>query len=342
MEWGKAPLLGVCHPRQRLDCIREAGLGWVRLDVPFPWRGRMGQSRAEYQSFRERLQAIGAAGLRVMGIAPYPRGWELPEAGAPGSAAFLEVYRQACTFLAADLRPWVGAWQVANEMNLELFRQPLTEPQALDYLRAGAVGLRAGNQDALVGVNMAGFGPAALRMYEQLYLSPRSGGEGTAGRRDAAAELDYVGTDGYFGSWEAGGPDAWPAQIERLATLTARPVIIQEYGYSSAGAVMTAAERAAGSDPHRLKKWAHGWAPAGARPAHTPEMQALYASQCLERFAADPRVRGIFWYCWSDHERCWQCGASDCPCETAWGLVTTDEREKPAYAAYREAVRRLF
>ena len=322
-------MLGVCHPRTRLDLIREAGLGWVRADVPFPWHTAMGQLRPEYVAFRERAQTWARAGLRLMGITPYPRGWDVPEAAAPGSPAFLDCYREACAFLARDLAALCPAWQVCNEMNLEMFRRPLDEPQALAYLQAGAAGLRAGDPQAQVGVNMAGFGAAAMRMYEALY--------GAAG-----AGLDYVGSDGYFGSWEAGGPDEWPAQIDRLTAVTGRPVVIQEYGYSSAGGVMTEAERAGGAGPHKLKKWAHGWTPTGAAPAHTPEVQAAYAVRCLEIFAADPRVRGVFWYCWSDHERCWQCGAPDCPCETAWGLVTTDEREKPAYGAYRDAVRRLF
>ena len=328
----RTAMLGVCHPRTRLDMIRAAGLGWVRIDAPFPWRGRVGQVRPEYPVFRSRVAELAAAGLRVMAVTPYPRGWELPEAGEPGSPAFLETYRRACAFLAEDLGAFGPAWQVCNEMNLEMFRRPLDEPQALAYLRAGAEGLRAGDRGTQVGVNMAGFGPAALRMYGALY------GEGAAG----GPALDYVGTDGYFGSWEAGGPDDWPEHLNRLAALTGRPVVIQEFGYASAGTVMTDAERRAHANSHALKKWGYGWAPAGAAPAHAPEIQAAYGARCLEIFAAHSAVAGVFWYCWSDAERCWQCGAPDCPCETAWGLVTSDECEKPAYGAYRDAVRALF
>lgn len=323
-------MLGVCHPRSRLHLIRDAGLDWVRTDVPFPWRGRIGEVRPQYAAFRQRVEDVAAAGLRVMGVTPYPRGWEIPEAEEPGSPAFLEAYRQACAFVAGDLRGLGPAWQVCNEMNLDMFRRPLDEAQAVAYLRAGAAGLRSGDPSAQVGVNMAGFGPPALRMYEALY-----GGAG-------GPALSYVGTDGYFGSWEAGGPEDWPEHLDRLAALTGRPVVIQEFGYSSAGGVMTEAERQSRAGPHQLKKWAHAWGPEGAVAAHTPEVQAAYAARCLEIFSAHPRVSGVFWYCWSDHERCWQCGAPDCPCETAWGLVTTDEREKPAYAAYRDAVRGLF
>jgi len=313
--------------------IRAAGLGWVRVDAPFPWRGRIGDLRPEYAAFRARAVELQAAGLRVMGVTPYPRDWQVPQAAEPGSPTFLDAYRQACAFLARDLGPLGPAWQVCNEMNLDLFRRPLDEAQAVAYLQAGAAGLREGDAAAQVGVNMAGFGAAALRMYEALY-------HGAGG----SATLDYAGTDGYFGSWEAGGPEDWPPHLDRLAALTGRPVVVQEFGYSSAGGVMTDEERRSRANPHHAKKWAHAWSPSpGAdRATHTPEIQAVYATRCLELFAAHPQVAGVFWYCWSDHERCWQCGAPDCPCETAWGLVTMGEHPKPAYAAYAEAVRGLF
>ena len=40
---------------------------------------------------------------------------------------------------------------------------------------------------------------------------------------------------------------------------------------------------------------------------------------------------GAFFYRWEDQERCWQCGAPDCPAETAWGLVDKDGSPKPAF-----------
>ncbi len=319
-QMGRIELAGVCHPRQRLDLIRAAGFGWVRTDVPFPWRGRIGELGAQYLTFRARAHELGRAGLQIEAISPYPRGWDIPEAADPGSPTFLATYREACRFLAQDLGSLVPVWQVANEMNLEMFRRPLDEVGALAYLRAGAAGLAEGNPSARVGVNMAGFDAAAMRMYRELY----GGGKGT---------LDWVGTDGYFGSWEAGGPDSWIEKLDHLTRVAGRPVIIQEFGYASAGRVLSADERTAG-DWHRQKGWGHGWAPAGYTPEHTAALQAVYAARCLDLFSAHPAVQGLFWYCWSDHERCWQCHQPDCPLETAWGLVTVDEQPKPAYAVF--------
>lgn len=311
--------MGICHPRKRLDLMSEAGVQWVRSDVPFPFDGKVGDVSQGFRSFAGRVSEWNKAGFKVMGITPYPRGWKV-EAGAPGSSEFLEVYEEACRFLAEELGEMVAGWQISNELNLEQFRHPLTEEQALDFAKYGAAGVKKGNPSSLMGVNMAGFGESALRMYAELY--PKKG--------KPAVEFDYVGTDGYFGSWQEGGPDNWHHELDLLHKETGKPIIIQEFGYASSGDVMTPAERASGKNPHELKKWAHSW-----DAGHTPEVQAAYLEETYRIFMDTPTVLGAIWYCWSDHERCWNCGAADCPCETAWGLVDVDEVPKPAYYAFK-------
>jgi hypothetical protein len=146
--------------------------------------------------------------LRVLGITPYPRGWEV-DAGPAGSSRFLACYREACAFLAADLAPFVDTWQVSNELNLAYFRRPFqTEEECVPFLVAGGLGVRDGNPRALLGVNMAtGHEPSAARMYRQLYPHP-----------DIA--WDYVGVDAYYGTWEPGGPDTWVEKLDWVRGLT--------------------------------------------------------------------------------------------------------------------------
>ena len=36
-------------------------------------------------------------------------------------------------------------------------------------------------------------------------------------------------------------------------------------------------------------------------------------------------------YCFSDSDRCYVCGQSDCPVETCWGALTRDGKEKPSW-----------
>ncbi|MBC7234908.1 MAG: hypothetical protein H5T69_03640 [Chloroflexi bacterium] len=43
-----------------------------------------------------------------------------------------------------------------------------------------------------------------------------------------------------------------------------------------------------------------------------------------------------------DQPKCWQCGAPDCPAETAWGLVGMDQTPKAAYYAFREGIKKLL
>ena len=314
--------MGVCHPRQRFDLMKQAGVEWLRVDAPFPFEGNMGSVSESFRGFAQRLRDWGRQGFKVMGVTPYPCGWQV-DVGELGSPKFLGAYEEACRFMANELAEVVLGWQICNELNLEMFRRPLTEQQAIDYAKRGGAGVKIGNPNALVGVNMAGFGESALRMYEQLYPND-------------TVELDYVGTDGYFGSWEAGGPENWPEKLALLHERTKKSIIVQEFGYSSSGEVMTAEEKEKQSNPHQLKKWRHGW-----REGHTPEIQAEYLEMAYQIFIDTPTVLGAIWYCWSDHERCWQCGAPDCPCETAWGLADLQENPKPAYHTFAKVSEKL-
>ncbi|MBD3181492.1 hypothetical protein GF312_04315 [Candidatus Poribacteria bacterium] len=311
---------GVCHPRERLDLMKEAGVQWLRADAPFPFEKETGNPSKSFKNYAEKISQWSKAGFKVMGITPYPRGWKL-EAGKPGSQDFLEIYEEACRYLASELKDTVQGWQISNELNLEMFRRPLTEAQAIEYAKYGGSGVKKGSPSALVGVNMAGFSDSALRMYAKLYPEDD---------KKEQVEFNYVGTDGYFGSWSSGGPDSWHEKLKILYEKIRKPIIIQEFGYASAGEVMTPEERNSGKSPHELKKWAYDW-----RDGHTPEVQAEYLGETYKIFKETPTVLGAIWYCWADQDRCWNCGAVDCPCETAWGLVDIDENPKPAYYVYK-------
>ncbi len=312
--------MGVCHPRKRLDLMKEAGVQWLRCDMPFPFEGKVGNASQGFRSFYDQVSTWHQAGFKVMGVTPYPRGWKV-DAGTPGSKEFLDIYEKACQFLASELGDMVPGWQISNELNLESFRHPLTEEQAIAFAKHGGAGINQGNPSALVGVNMAGFSESALRMYAELYPNDM-------------AEFNYIGTDGYFGSWENGGPDEWHEKLSLLYEKTGKPIIIQEFGYASKGKVKTPEERA--KDNHEVKKWGYAWS-----DGHTPEVQAEYLEETYKIFMDTPTVLGAIWYCWSDHEKCWNCGAEDCPCETAWGLVDVNEVPKPAYHAFSRMAKKI-
>jgi hypothetical protein len=125
--------------------------------------------------------------------------------------------------------------------------------------------------------------------------------------------------------------------LDGFYELTGKPILIQEFGYSSAGEMMTPAEDRSGLYPCQAKKWRFSW-----RGAHTPENQAAFIEESSEFFSRKSFVIGATYYSWKDAAECWQCGASDCPAETAWGLLDRHGRTKPSYFAFQAAARRYF
>jgi len=150
--------------------------------------------------------------------------------------------------------------------------------------------------------------------------------------------LDYCGIDGYYGTWIAGGPDDWGPRVAEIHNLTGLPVLVNEWGFSSAGGVMTQDQSAQGLPPCQVKKWEHTWG-----PGHTPEGQAEFVEAAFDAFRSQrDALLGVFFYRWEDQERCWQCGQADCPAETAWGLVDLKGRPKPSYDAFRQGAQKLL
>ena len=314
-------LFGVCHPGSAYEPMADVGINAVRLDVPFPFAD---ESRALAEGFQRTaawVKELRKRGFRLVGITPYPRAipsWK----GEPGSDGYFEITREACRFLGEYLGDDIPIWQSTNEMNVGGFREPLDEGQAVRFLIEGARGVKDAPGGLSVGINMGGFNDLATRMYLEAFES------------DIA--WDYVGTDGYFGTWEEGSPQTWSERLDWLADLTPLPVYVMEWGFSSAGAVM-APEKIVpnATDPHSEGAWCYGWdSPSGALP-HTWENQGAYITEALEILYR--RTAGAFYYCWSDSKRCW-CASESCPIESNWGLVDVDGNPKPSYQAMKRFI----
>lgn len=329
------------YPSAEAGLLQQAGMRWVRHGFGVPFVDRVeGEVTEEYRKKKAQAQERVAAGLRVLGVTPLPgvatrkpdangrlvETWRdhLPAwCGPLGSEQFLQTYEATCRWLAADLRGIVSAWQIANELDISVFAGPLTPRQACDLIARAARGLKSADPALVVGHNPAG-APKAYYFFGYLYAQ----GDGP---------FDYCGIDGYYGTWAPGGPQDWAPRIAELHELTGLPVLVNEWGFSSAGDVMTEEEQRAGLGVCEARKWRHAW---GA--GHTPEGQAQFVAAAFDAFVAQrDALLGVFFYRWEDQERCWQCGSPACPAETAWGLVDLAGRPKPAFHAFQEGVRRL-
>jgi hypothetical protein len=329
------------YPNADVDLLKEAGIGWIRQGFGYPFESEVGGDTTEaYEKAKANAKAWHEKKFHVMGVTPLLGiGKREPNAegrlemvwhgrtpsymGEPGSDDFTQTYRELCRFLAMDLHGIVEMWQISNELDIPIFAGPLNPRQAGDLILAGARGLKLGDPSLVVGTNTAGSDKAYF-LYGYLHSAPGS-------------PLDYCGVDAYYGTWEAGSPEKWGDRIAELYALTQTPVLINEWGYASAGGVLTEEERA--DEPYvcQHKKWYHAW-----DGGHTPQVQAQFVKRAFAAFREQrDQLFGAFFYRWEDQAQCWQCGAPDCPAETAWGLVTADQAPKPAYRAFKEGVAKL-
>jgi len=321
--------------------LREAGIGWVREGVPYPFVDRLGGTLSRgYEKASEMIGRYASAGIKVMASTLQPGSalWE-PDAsgklvsvwhnrypkwyGALGTEDFLRNFEETARWLAKDLKGQVQAWQIANELDIGQFAGPLNPRQACELILRGARGIKKEDPGAVVGHNVAGAHEAYFFLG---HLFPPGGSD----------LISYCGVDGYYGSWSPGSPDDWAARVRELHALTGAPVILNEWGFASAGGVLTDEERRSGVSVCQSRKWPYSWG-----KGHTPEGQAEFITRALQALASlrdEGKLLGQFYFRWADQKTCWQCGQPGCPAETAWGLVDLEGKPKPSYRGFQEAL----
>jgi hypothetical protein len=332
-------ILGVSawsNPNYQL--MKEGGIGWVRLDFGFPFEDKIGGKLGDkFLKDLEEARKIRQLGLRIMGGSPLA-GWiaydekdkktawrpQMPVwAGSIDSDSYYETYEKACEELGRQTRGIVDIWQVSNEMDIDIFRGPLSTEQVERFLMAGARGLKKGNPEVKADINPA-FLETGERLYRNLYSKPDT-------------PFDYAGIDGYFGNGVPGGPQDWIPLIEQIHEITGKPVLINEWGYSSIQGSGKPLNRKVGDSICEKQKWNNVW-----RKEHSPQEQAAYAEIALKIFATYPNVVGSFFYDWGDDAVCYHCGQKGCPSECGWGMVDSQGKPKPVYYTFKSIAREFF
>lgn len=364
---------GICHPADnRTDELKKANIGWVRFDICRPLDDD-GRETEGYLAFKRRARLYRDAGFRIMGVTPCPGSYSSAPF-SPESSPYRERILKDIRYLAEDLQGLVSAFQVANEMQVEHFRFPLSEEESVSFLGIQLEALADVKKTIKVGFNLQNF---------TLFSYLRK-------MRPFLRYCDYVGLDLYLGCFESLTKELYVYDFVTrfIRGYAGKPVWIAEFGYISTGQPKSEAEkreilRRYGAEseeearrdirafiqrlPERfcdhlmnhieynsdeeladklfgteLKNHLYCELPSGVRLKryeHSPEDQARFMRDAIRRFRRLPFVCGAFVYCCSDSPRCYICGQEDCPVETAWGLIDNQGRKKPAWYAVKDAFR---
>lgn len=311
--------------------MKNAGIGWLRFgefgfDLNAFLRGE--PQPEEFAKAKERVKELRELGFELMGISPGPR--EMAKGGIEvGSEDYFAAYDAVSRFFAREYEGLIDWWQVANELDIWIFRDTLSMEESVRFLQVGIRAMKDEVPSLKVGINITLFPsrPGEVEgnteAHEGLVLA-----EGIYG--DSSCPVDYAGFDSYPGTWREGGPESWLEYLAGFYDLVGKPIIIQEFGYASAGGIMTDEEMERGCYPCESKSWRFSW-----KGEHSEKVQAEYLIESFRIFRDLPYVLGATYYNWRDAESCWQCKEIGCPAETAWGLLNSQGEPKQSYEALK-------
>ena len=329
-------------PEKRYDMVKDLGIEYIRLNVPFPWTDKMhGTVSDAWNYIKEEFREAVNAGLKVMPSTPGMGGWgydaekdiscwkdSWPEfVGKPGTPEFYANVAETTKFMCEDLGDLAdGMWQCMNEIDIETFRGDYSIEIATDTCRASAAGIVAANPNAICGTNFAGWYDFAKEVGDLLFRPGHHFG--------------YVGDDQYYGSWQPHTVEKWNETLDEMWERWNIPILVNEWGYSSEGATLTErpTELTPGwSDVCMTKSWYNE-----VEGGHNEDTQAEYFRRGLEIFAKHPHVLGNFVFCFSDAAHCWHCGQPECPAECFWGITDVNCKPKKAYYAVKKAIQEYY
>ena len=128
----KGYICGVCHPNENFEQIKAANIGWVRIDIPFPFE-KEDRLTETYQAFKNRAISYKKNQFKVMAITPNPNEYFLYGIDVRTQKGEEKV-REIARFLIQDLQGIVDGLQIANEMGNQIFMLPLNLKEAARFI----------------------------------------------------------------------------------------------------------------------------------------------------------------------------------------------------------------
>lgn len=365
-------IYGICHPNEDYEKLSEAGLKWVRFDIPCPFDSK-GNIRSAYNQFKERCKGYSDRGFKVMAVTPYPRDIIADMGFNPvENEENIEKTKEIARFLYNDLKDITGGFQITNEMGLVGFMTPLTIEEAALYIGIQLEVISEIKDDSFpIGYNSADLIQVSKKLHKLMkpYLK----------------YCDYVGIDLYTGNQGDAKAKDYSKKVKELYRMTNKPIIIEEFGFWSAGGPKTDEEKAEileiygylseaqaiadgenfinklpSSFQYNLRleypdltddqlaeivfkdRANHFYGSTSEKTIedipHTPEGQAEYFKSVMTELKKLNCLAGMIIYCCQDMKTCFYCGHDWCPYETKWGIFNIDGTPKPAYYAVKEVI----
>ncbi|MHA3701548.1 cellulase family glycosylhydrolase [Jatrophihabitans sp. YIM 134969] len=294
-----------------MDAVVASGTTWLRVDVGWCSLEEQGPGVTSAW-YLDRLDTTvrdaRARGLRLLLTLTCGPAWATRDHTAGGYPTDPAQFRRIARTLATRYRGAVQAWEIWNEPDC-IGGCPHGDPDAyLPVLRAGSLGVRAGDPAAKV-LN-GGLSGIDLTWIRALY------------DRGAARWVDALAVHPYL----------TPAAA--APSTPATPGWTNPYRITNVPALVAfLAERGHGGTPIWFTEfgWTTGRTPGTPYDGVTPAVQAQYLLQSVRMIARRyPQVTHAFWFTTRDRD-------DSSVYENGFGVLDLSGRPKPAYGALRQA-----
>ncbi len=142
-----APQGGNVAPR--LDKVREAGLGWVRIDFIWPWV-EPAQDQFDWSVYDAIVAAASARGLSIYATLAYTPAWATDGPALIGVPRSVDDWTDICVRAADRYRGKIQVWGIWNEPNQDNFWAGSRNEYVEKILKPGSTAIRSADAAARI------------------------------------------------------------------------------------------------------------------------------------------------------------------------------------------------